>query len=169
MTPITSRIAAVRAATLVSAAALAAAPIPTPVGAGPRFQPPAATHGICVPGLREGRFRAHVELFAQKRVVVVPRGIGLRDGCRARVRTLDPTGVLQFDRPGLTLGDLFAVWGRPLGARRLLGWRGRVTAFVGGRRVPGPVTEIPLRDRAQIVVEIGGYIPPHSTYLFPRR
>jgi hypothetical protein len=159
----------VRVATLVSAAALAAAPIPTPVGVGPRFQPLPATRGPCAPGATAGRHRAHVELFAQKRVVIVPPGIGLRPGCRARVRTLDPTGVLHFDRGDLTLADLFAVWGRRLGPNGLLDFGGRVSAFVAGRRVTGPPGAIRLRDHAQIVVEVGGYIPPHATYLFPRR
>jgi hypothetical protein len=158
----------VRAAALASVVALAAAPIPTPVGAGPRFQPPPATHGACAPGAREGRYRVHVELFAHKRVVIVPSGIGLRPHCRARVRTLDPTGVLHFDRRDLTLADLFAVWGVPAGRDRLVSFRGRVAAFVGGRRVAGPLRSIRLRDHAQIVVQLGGYVPPHTSYLFPR-
>jgi hypothetical protein len=28
---------------------------------------------------------------------------------------------------------------------------------------------VPLTDEAQIVVEIGGYVPPHRSYLFPPR
>jgi hypothetical protein len=27
---------------------------------------------------------------------------------------------------------------------------------------------IPLGDGDQLVLEIGGYVPPHRTYLFPR-
>jgi hypothetical protein len=37
--------------------------------------------------------------------------IGVR--CRYPVRTLTPTGVLELDRPDLTLGDFFAVWRMP--------------------------------------------------------
>jgi hypothetical protein len=159
----------VRAASLISAAALAAVPIPTPVGAGPRYQPPPAAHGPCTAGPAEGRYRAHVELFARRRAVVVPRGLGLRPGCRARVRTLEPTGVVHFDRTDLTLGDLFAVWGEPLGSTRLLSFRGHVTVYVAGHRVTGPPRAVPLRDRGQVVVELGGYVPPHAAFLFPRR
>lgn len=158
-----------RTAALVATAALAAAPIPTPVGVGPRFQPRPATVGPCRAGAADGRFRVHVELFAEARVVVVPARIGLRPGCRARVRTLDPTGVVHFDRVGLTLGDLFAVWGRTLTRRRLLGFHGSVRVYVAGRRVPTDPRAVPLRDRGQIVVEVGPYIPPHASYLFPRR
>jgi hypothetical protein len=113
--------------------------------------------------------RVHLELFARRRVVVVPPRIGIRDGCRYPLRTTTPTGVIELGRPGLTLADFFDVWRMPLSQRRLLGFRGPVTAWVGGerwRRSPG---EIPLYDRAQIVLETGGYVPPHRSYLFPPR
>jgi hypothetical protein len=57
----------------------------------------------------------------------------------------------------------------PLSQRRLLTFRGAVTAYAGGKRWEGDVSAIPLNDRAQIVVEVGGYIPPHRFYLFPPR
>ena len=38
---------------------------------------------------------------------------------------------------------------------------------MGGKGRRGDVRKIPLTDRAQIVLEVGGYIPPHSFYLFP--
>jgi hypothetical protein len=84
------------------------------------------------------------------------------------VRTLTPTGLIVADHPGLTLGELFAVWGQPLTARRLAGFSGPVVAFVGGRRVRGDVARIPIRHHAQIVVEVSGYVPPHADYVFPR-
>ena len=85
----------------------------------------------------------------------------------APARTLDPAGVIDFDRSDLTLGDLFAIWGEPLSRRRLAGFSGPVTAFVAGRRVPGDPASIPLRDGAQIVLQVGGYIRPHRQFLFP--
>ena len=88
-----------------------------------------------------------------------------RRRCRAPLRTLDPTGVVEFDRAGLTLGDLFAVWGEPYGSDRMLSFRGEPQVYVAGR--PSPATS-PLTDRAQIVVELGGYIPPHHSFNFPR-
>ena len=77
--------------------------------------------------------------------------------------------MIDFDRADLRLGDFFAIWGEPLGPRRMAAFRGTVTAFVGGRRVPGDPAEIPLRDGAQIVLQVGGYIPPHRSFLFPPR
>src|SRR3954453_21725303 len=117
--------------------------VPTPVGAGPQYRPLPAVHAACASApLRDGS-RAHLELFANGRVVVIPAGIGLRGTratagrvsaarCRARVWTLDATGVLRFTRR-TTLGDVFAVWGRRLGAGRPLGLR------EGGRRHPHEV------------------------------
>jgi hypothetical protein len=113
--------------------------------------------------------RIHLELFARGRVVVIPRRIGIARGCRYPARTLAPTGVVEFDRPGLDLGDVFDVWRMPLSLTRLLGFRGAVRAYVAGRRRRGDPRTIPLRDRAQIVLEVGPYVRPHSFYLFPPR
>jgi hypothetical protein len=158
--------------------------LPTPIGRGPAFQPPARppATGACAPGALEGRFRAHVELFGRSRAIIIPSGIGLGPPlrrelssrivgarCRAAARTLEPVGVVDFDRPGLTLGELFAIWGEPLGPDRLLSFRGPVAVFVGGRRVHGDPAAVVLKDGAEIVVESGGYIPPHRTFLFPPR
>jgi hypothetical protein len=143
-------------------------PIATPIGVGPEFRPPAGIHAPCRRGPLHGRYRAHVELFLRRRVVVVPAGIGVgrpwheRFGriesahCRAELRTLDPTGVVEFDRNGLTMDDVFRVWGHPFAG----------AAYVGGKRVTGP---IPLTDGAEIVLEAGGYVPPHRSFLFPPR
>jgi hypothetical protein len=67
-----------------------------------------------------------------------------------------------------TLGDLFRVWGRRLSSDAMLSFRGRVSVFVGGRRWRGEPRRVPLTKHAQVVVEIGGYVAPHSTYLFPK-
>jgi hypothetical protein len=123
----------------------------------------------CAPGLLPGRIRLHLEVFANRRVVVIPEHVGVLQGCRYPLRTLTPTGVVELDRSGHTLGDFFAVWRMPLSRRRLLTFRGAVTAYVAGMRWQGDVTQIPLNDHGQIVVEVGGYIPPHRFYLFPPR
>jgi hypothetical protein len=150
-----------------------------PIGVGPGFRLPA--HGrpaararpiaglTCRPGPLPGAIVAHLEIFARRETLIIPEGIGIVAArCRYPVRTLNPTGLIVAGRPGLTLGDLFAVWGQPLGARRLAGFRGSIVAFVGGHRVRGPVAEIPIRHHAQIVVEVSGYVPPHAHYVFPR-
>jgi hypothetical protein len=89
-----------------------------------------------------------------------------RARCRAAARTLDPSGVVDFDGD-LTLGDVFETWGEPLGRRRLLSFKGPVEVFLDGERVA--TAAVPLTDGAQVVVEIGGYVPPYRSFQFPPR
>jgi len=152
----------------------APAPVPTPIGRGPEFAPQRIGNGppprsACLAGRRTGAIRVHLELFARRRAVVIPANVGVGRGCRFPLRTLTPTGVIELDRPGLTLGDFFRVWRMPLSRRRLLTFDGQITAFVGGTRWSGDPRTIPLTDGAQIVLEVGGYVRPHSFYLFPPR
>jgi hypothetical protein len=171
--------------------AVAASPIATPIGVGPLFHPRAAgeavlrAHAIgshrCLGAVK--RDGVHVELFARARVVIVPAGIGVAAprvqagayveprGCSYAARTLEPTGVIETRRGSqLTLGDAFQIWGQPLSQTRLAGFAttrsAPVRAYVGGRRWHGPLRSIPLRRHAQIVLEVGRYIPPHRSFLF---
>jgi hypothetical protein len=164
-----------------------------PIGTGPRYRPrvlsETALGGRPVGGLACSadagpEFGAHLELFANGRVVIVPAGIGfarplkrsgayVRGGrCAFPVRTVEPTGVLRV-RKGVrvTLGQFFRVWGQPLAPGRLAGFRARpgerVRAWVAGRPWRGPLGAIPLRRHAQVVLELNGFVPPHASYLFP--
>jgi hypothetical protein len=166
--------------------------VPTPIGVTPEYRLPARGPAVRkarpVGGLRCAaanvtRFRVHLELFARRLVLLVPAGIGVappleRDGayivggrCLYPIRTLEPTGVVEVASPRpLRLGDLFRLWGQALGPRRLAGFRSArpLLAFVNGRRHPGDPRAIPLRRHDEIVLEIGGYVPPHTSYLFPK-
>ena len=175
-------------------AAVGTAPIPTPIGVGPLFHPGASSSAVAR-GLPVGRLRCtsaerprsgvHLEVFAHRRVVIVPAGIGVappirRNGvyvlsgrCTYPARTREPTGVIELDGTiQMTLGDFFAVWGRPLSARRLLGFRAasgdRVRAYVNGRSWRADLRAIPLRRHDEIVLEVGPLIPPHPSYRFPK-
>jgi hypothetical protein len=161
---------------------------PRHVGRGSAYRPAALSasvhHRTTIDGLRclvspGRRFGAHLELFAHRLVVPIPAGIGvappqrrrgvyvLAGACSYALRTLEPTGVFEI-RPGrvLTLGNLFAVWGQELAARRLLSFRAPVLGFVDGRRWRRPLAEIPLRRHAEIVLEVDGELPPHPSYDF---
>lgn len=155
---------------------------PTPIGRGPLYHPlargpaPAAVACLSAP-LRHG-LRVHLELFGRKRVVIVPAGIGVRDPvlslgnvtrarCRARIWTVDPTGVVWLDRGGERLGSVFAVWGEPLGPTRLAGFRGPVSVFVNGAHRRGDPRRLVLHDGDEIVLEVGGFVPPHASFRFP--
>lgn len=156
-----------------------------PIGRGPRFQPPARgpVIGPCrrTLGVRHG---VHVEVFAADRVVIVPAGIGTRPprtlsegriasaGCYGSLVTIEPTGVVLV-RPGtrLTLGDLFASWGERLSDERLASFQAgpgrRVAVYVGGRVWRGAPSSVPLLAHAEIVLEVGPHVPPHTMYAFP--
>lgn len=190
MTAIAALLRLVAAALLSGAAAPhQAAPVATPIGRGPAFELSTgarADRGAPILGLRctpaTARWQdAHVEVFARGRVLILPPGIGVArprhavgaavsgGHCSYPVRTTDSTGVVRY-RPGrgLRLRDLFAVWGQPLGRHRVCGFRSQaaVRVYVGGRRVAGPPGALPLRRHAEIVVEIGAYVPPHRLYVF---
>jgi len=171
-------------AVALSGATAAAGPIPSPIGVGPLYHP--GPGAVPVSGLRctsaePPRFGAHLELFAHRQVMIVPAGIGVapplrRQGayvlggrCSYPLRTREPTGVVEIERgASLTLGQLFAVWGRPLTRTRLVGFTSRspLLAFVDGRRFVGDPRAIPLRPHAEIVLELEGYVPPHASFLF---
>jgi hypothetical protein len=148
------------------------AAIAVPIGRHARFKPQARTDAsggrvgrmVCLPdaGPRDG---AHLELFAAGRVVVIPRAIGVARGCSYPVRTRDRTGVVEV-RGHATLGDLFAVWGAPLSPTRLLSFRGRVRAYVDGRRVSGDPRAIALHRHASIALVVGPPVPYHASYRF---
>ena len=155
------------------------------IGVGPAFHPHARARRVpdCRPRLGR-RYGAHVELFAANRVVLVPAGIGVgrpmhvagakvvRARCYGAFVTLDPTGTVAV-RPGtrVTLGDLFEQWGAALRPHRLVGFAapapGRVRAYVAGRRVAGDPRRIVLSPHAEVVLEVGPFVPPHHSYAFP--
>jgi len=116
------------------------------------------------------RFAVHVELFARREVAIVPPRVGIaRSGCSYPLRTTTPTGVVDVARAGRwTLGDLFRVWGQRLSKSELLSFKGPVSVFVDGRRVLGDPRSIVLTRHAEVVLEVGGYLMPHASYLFPK-
>jgi len=156
-----------------------------PIGRGPRFQPP--VQGPIIGRCRRplgARYAVHVEVFAANRVVIIPAGIGTRPprtlsdaritsaSCYGDLVTLDPTGVV-FVRAQrhLTLAELFRSWGEPITPGRLASFSapaaGHVAVFINGRPRHGPPDRVPLTSGAEIVVEVGPHVPPHTTFAFP--
>jgi hypothetical protein len=129
------------------------------------------------------RESAHVEVFAANRVVIVPAGIGVggpwrllaghvtRARCYGSLVTLEPTGVVLLARgTTLDLADLFRAWQQPLSRTRIASFstsaRDPVRVFVDGRRRSRPPGTVVLRPDAEIVIELGPYVPPHSKFDF---
>ena len=156
-----------------------------PIGTGPRFTLPAGgpVAGACQRSLGP-RVGVHVEVFAANRVLLLPAGIGAQQPwaklngritsapCYGALVTLDPTGLVLV-RPGarLTLADLFRSWGEPLSRTRLTSFTApagtQVAVFVDGRRLNAAPPSVPLTRHAEIVLEVGPLVPPHSSYAFP--
>jgi hypothetical protein len=156
-----------------------------PIGAGARFQPPATgvVQGRCTAALG-ARTAVHMEVFAANRVVIVAAGIGVRApwrlsagriadaGCYGELVTLEPTGVVLM-RPGghARLQALFRAWGQSLSTTRLASFRAArgtaVKVFLNGKRWPGAPGSVPLSSHAEIVLEVGPFVPPHSSFTFP--
>lgn len=126
----------------------------------------------------------HIELFALNRVVLVPAGIGTqaplrysagqitKARCYGELVTLAPTGVVLVranTKP--RLAQLFESWGEPLSDHELASFPAaphtQVRVFIDGRRREGPPGDVPLTDHAEIVLEVGPYVPPHSSFTFP--
>jgi hypothetical protein len=164
-----------------------------PAGLGPAFRPRPVMESNVALGAPVGSLRcvaqrgvsygAHIELFADNRGVVVPAGIGIAEPQRRRgvfvvggrcaypLRTVDPTGVVEIDRTDgsspPSVGELFTLWGQPLSRSRMAGFAGSVAAFVDGRRWTGDPRSIPLARHTQVVLELGPFVAPHRSYLFP--
>ena len=169
--------------------AAAEPPAPPPVSREPGFVLAAAPQPVLggrrVAGMQcmSGRDvdAVHVEIFVDRKVLLLPAGIGLRPPlrragiarlaggtCAYPLHTLDPTGTVFVDRKRQrTLGELFAVWGQRLAPRRLLSFAGRVQVFRNGRAWRKDPRTLPLARHDSIVLEVGGYVKPHATYLFP--
>jgi hypothetical protein len=156
-----------------------------PIGRGTRFHPPATgpVRGPCLPRLGP-RFGVHVELFAANRVAILPAAIGTRQPrtfsagrisrarCYGDLVTLEPTGVVLVRRGArLRLADVFRSWGQPLTSKRLASFSApgstRVAVFVDGRPWRGAPGAVPLTRHAEVVLEVGPRVPPHSSYTFP--
>jgi hypothetical protein len=163
------------------APALIPADTPKPVGPGPEYRPQPRARGADIRGLTcvdvpHAGFTMHLEVFAHGHVVVVPAGLGVTPPrrlkgpdvvgghCRYPIYSLEPTGLIHVARRGLTLGDLFAVWGQPLSTTRLASFRSTrpVRVYVDGRRFRGSPGAVPLRPGARVVVELGRYAGPGS-------
>lgn len=165
--------------------------VPVGVGAGAAYRPPPLSPDVrrarpvgrmrCsrAPARRAG---AHVELIVNRRVVLLPAGVGvappqrrrgayvLSGRCSYPLRTLEPTGVVEIAavKGGPpNLGELFALWGQPLGPRGLAGFSGPVATWVNGRPHRSGPRSVVLSRHAVIVLEVGRRIPPHASYSFP--
>lgn len=152
------------------------------IGRGPRYVPAlaGAPGRPCTRKLGE-RDEAHIELFGANRVVLLATGIGTaaprktvdaevtHAACFGPVVTLSPTGTVYF-RPGqpVTVGELFDAWGQRLTDTRIASFSGGpVRVYIDGHRRRIAPRRIVLTQHAEIVLEVGPYVPPHREFVYP--
>jgi hypothetical protein len=124
----------------------------------------------------------HLALFINGKQVQIPEGIGFGltspqnpQGCLYWIHTHDASGIIHIESPQLeapaggpfTLGNLFDIWGQPLGDDGVGGAKGPVTAFVNGAPYTGDLRAIPLRSHELITLEVGKPVVPPPYYTFP--
>jgi hypothetical protein len=181
---------AVVAAVLVVLGLGAAAPAgaqPVPVLAPPTGATGAPVDGISADTGEELAFHihAHLQVYVDGQQRAVPPGIGVVPPLRVEqtaegpfvdggagfywLHTHDGSGVVHIESPvqrAFTLGELFNLWGQPLGPDQVGPARGPVTALVDGAVVGGDPRDIPLTAHAVVQLDVGTAVP-FQPYSFP--
>jgi hypothetical protein len=174
--------AAIGAATLAVALG-AAAPGPEgpplehgkPLAAAAAPAPGGSVDGIQCQSSEQVLFHIHARLtiYVNGRPRSVPYGIGIGDPqttptprgpfvtagtCFAWLHTHAADGIIHIESPvrrTYLLGNFFDIWKLRLSTTRVGPVRGRVVAYVNGRRWRGDPRQIPLRAHAQIQLDVG--------------
>ena len=126
----------------------------------------------------------HLQILYDGAQVVVPAGIGVgrpwgvdstgfvvTGGCFAWLHVHDTSGVVHIvttEGTTFTLGQLFEVWGQPLGAGAALGYHGSLVVLVNGQRIDGDPRQVTLGNLENIVLVLGRppAVPPPALYHF---
>jgi hypothetical protein len=105
---------------------------------------------------------ANLRIFVRGEPVAVPKDIGIDGTTNTSLQTRDSTGTMHvgsqtpFD---FTLGEFFDVWGVRLTDTCVGGYcassNETLQAFVDGNEVPGNPRDVPLNDKAVIVLTFG--------------
>lgn len=128
---------------------------------------------------------AHLQIYVDGQQRAVPAGIGVVPPLQVRqtsrgpfvvggagiywLHTHDDSGVVHVESPverRFTLGELFDLWGQPLGPDRVGPARGPVTALVNGAVVGGDPRDIQLTAHAVVQLDIGTPVA-FRPYTFP--
>ena len=139
-------------------------PIPAaaPLAGTNTVAPGITVQGIHCGGSEQLRFHvhAHVTIFVNGSQRQIPADVGIPAGknCLYWLHTHYPDGIIHIESPVVrtyTLGDLFDIWGQPLGPNQVGPARGKVTAIYNGQVYVGNPRDIPLNAHAQIQLEVG--------------
>jgi hypothetical protein len=165
--------------------ASAAAPVPV-------LAPVAAIDGRPVDGIGSAateqvafHIHAHLQVYVDGQQRAVPAGLGVVPPLQVQLtadgpfvvggsgiywlHTHDASGVIHIESPvqrRFTLGELFDLWGQPLGPRQAGPARGPVTVLVNGAVVGGDPREVDLNAHDVIQLDVGTVVP-FQAYGFP--
>lgn len=167
-----------------------------PVPPAPRLASPASRSrpGTRVDGIRcefnprlVSHVHVHLTVFVNGKARTVPAGIGFwpplgpqnyrngqfgvtPDNCWSSLSTRYADGLIHVESPtprSFVLGELFDIWGQPLGRDRVGPAHGKVTAIVDRRVWTGDPRRIPLSAHTQIQLEVGTPLVAPQTIRFP--
>lgn len=167
-------------------------PIPSAASLAP---PRAPRVGERIDGIAcQKREQVAFHIHAHLRIVVrgasrrVPAGIGVASPYELEQTPLGPfvaaapcfmwlhthaaDGIIHIESPTertYTLGELFDIWGQPLGHSRIGPERGAVTALFDRRVFRGNPRQIPLVAHSQIELEVGRPLVAPDQIAFPGR
>ena len=113
---------------------------------------------------------AHLTIFVGGARRQVPAGVGIGASCLMWLHTHAADGIIHTESSierVYTLGNFFDLWGAPLDRSRVGNARGRVVAFVDGRRFASDPRRIPLLPHAQIQLDVGRPLVPFEPITFP--
>ncbi len=128
---------------------------------------------------------AHLTVFVNGAARQVPAGIGIpgpqgqntptgpyisSGTCFYWLHTHAADGIIHIESPvhrTFTLGNLFDIWGQPLGKDQVGPARGPVTALYNGKVYLGDPRNIPLEAHAQIQLQVGKPLIAPVTISFP--
>ena len=166
-----------------------------PIPAGKALAPPGRlTPGTTIDGIRCApleqlafHVHAHLTIFIAGTARPVPAGVGIGPpltgqmtpvgafvtggSCISWLHTHAADGIIHIESPDertYRLGQFFDLWRLPLGPTRIGPARGRVTAFLNGRRYGGNPRSLPLGAHAQIQLEIGRPLIAPQLIRFPQ-
>ena len=128
-----------------------------------------AVHGITCDAGEGQRIHIHQRLTIFKRGVPVPVpaqiGIPLMTPCIYWLHTHTPDGIIHVEAPqdrSFTLGDFFAIWGRPLDKSHAvegLAPGDSMRVWVDGKVYRGDPATIALKAHTDITIQLG---PPYT-------
>lgn len=111
---------------------------------------------------------SHLSIFLDKQALAVPDDIGVVKGatdyCYYTLHTHDRSGKLHVEAPApefFTLGDLFRIWGQPLGPDNVAGLTGKpIVVYVTDQNgvvtlASGDWRDIELLSHREITIQVG--------------